>query len=1769
MQFKNQYPIVTPILTTNTTKKMKYPYPCPSPLRRGFLQLLLLAILIVVSFSMAFAQCTGCTSTITTNTSAVTIATGQVVCINYAGTFTKAIIMTGGTLCIGPATTVSTAVTIPTGAAMSIYGSYTGSMTQNGGAITTYSGGTFHPSSYTVNGGSLTINSGGTAILGTPTFPSGYVLTNNGAITIAGFTLNSGATMTLTGTSQTISGSVTNNGTLTIDGPSTISGSFSQNSGAVASFINGVTVTGSVANNGTINLNGAFSVGGAYTSNSSATIKATGTSGCNSVTVGGLISGAGTFNGSGYAMTISPTPACCMSNGATGAPATPTQQPTAIAGSISGNTVNGSFTAPSASIAGYIVLRYVGTVAPGCNPVNNTAYSVGDAIGSCTVAAKVTGGSTGTKNFTDDIPPATTNCGKNVYYRIFSYNGTGACTMFNTTSPLTSSLPIASFTATVTGTATFCAGVGTTLTASAGVSYAWNTTATTQAITASAGGTYTVTVTSDMGCTATASKAVNANAVPNAVITASGAMTFCAPGSVTLTASGGGTYLWSTGASTAAITASSSNTYIVTVTNAAGCKDTAIKVVTVNASPTATTTVSGATTFCTGGSVTLTASGGGTYLWSTGASMTAIAATTSGTYIVTVTNAAGCTDTSIRVVTVNAKPTPTVNSPAICTGATATLTATGGGTYLWNTTATTTSITTSTAGTYTVTVTAANTCTATASGTVTVNALPTPTVNSATICSGASATLTVTGGGTYLWSTAATTSSISTSTAGTYRVTVTTASGCTASASGTVTVNTAPSPTVNSPTICAGATATLTATGGGTYLWSTAATSASITTSTAGTYTVTVTAANTCTATANGVVTVRANPTLSASSNTPACIGTSITLLASASGAASYTYSWSGPAGFTSTSASSSVNNATTTNGGTYNVTVTDNNTCTATASATVIVDASCVDSTTVGANGGGSSDAPCTQILRFDHYNDAVAGAGGQNHTWILKNGNMLTMTITRTAGNFTAVTAPTWSGAAFGQSGYTGLTGKTVLYTPASGYSKVIFSNIQMKDSLGATINNFTLLGLDAESTDNAERDTLVSNGTVWFDYDTITPPGIGSVPSEIGIGTSTLVWTGTGPANARSRLVSTNNPTSFSFSTVAGGLQGFAMGVSNPVQAPSAITICSNSSFNATPTNLPAGTTYTWTAPVVSPAGSITGASAQSTAVAVVGQALINTSGADATATYTVVPSNNCSGLGYTVTITVKPAPTATITTSGPACMGGNITVTATPSAGAPLTYAWSGPSSFTSTSNIYTITSGTAAKAGTYNVTITGSNTCTATSSAAVSFVNCVSVSGSIFDDGTGKGVVNARDTVSSFGQTVYAVIADTNGLVINSGLVAANGSFTVGNILPSTSGMTIRMSTVNPTAGAVVPAASWPANWLGTLGQYGTNNLAGTGVYNNANELIPVKTGTSNITGMMIGFDRLAPPVNQQYTISRPPRHTIKSLTTAAGLGNVTWTDPEDGVDKGSFVVSSVANMHSNILFYDSNANNTLDTNEAVKGYRVINTFNFTRLKIKFEGVSSINAAFAFAYIDSAGKTNPTTHTYTVTWTGGALPVKLEYFTAEKRDEHASLLKWTTVSEINNDRFEIERSDNATEWFKIGEVKGAGNSNDNIDYTLVDDQPLEGANYYRLKQVDMDGHYEYSDVTEVEFGAAQHSTTVMTLYPNPLHTGKPLNIALAGTADGIKLITITDALGQPVYKYEPSNEQGYKIPALNLPSGTYIVNVISQANESFGSKIIIQ
>jgi hypothetical protein len=97
-----------------------------------------------------------------------------------------------------------------------------------------------------------------------------------------------------------------------------------------------------------------------------------------------------------------------------------------------------------------------------------------------------------------------------------------------------------------------------------------------------------------------------------------------------------------------------------------------------------------------------------------------------------------------------------------------------------------------------------------------------------------------------------------------------------------------------------------------------------------------------------------------------------------------------------------------------------------------------------------------------------------------------------------------------------------------------------------------------------------------------------------------------------------------------------------------------------------------------------------------------------------------------------------------------------------------------------------------------------------------------------------------------------------------------------------------------------------------------------------------------------------------------------------------------------------------------------------------------------------------------------------------LPIELLEFSARPNGNQVDV-SWSTASEINNERFEVERSSNAQSFTKIATLAGAGNSNTLLNYTATDLQPLNGVSYYRLKQIDYNGSFEYSEIVPVVFG----------------------------------------------------------------------------------------
>jgi len=365
---------------------------------------------------------------------------------------------------------------------------------------------------------------------------------------------------------------------------------------------------------------------------------------------------------------------------------------------------------------------------------------------------------------------------------------------------------------------------------------------------------------------------VNSDMQPTpSVITAGGATTFCAGGSVVLSSNCGG--IWSNGETTPTIVVTTSGDYFVTTSNSCGSAVSNHFIVTVIQPPVCT--ITGNNFFCAGGSTELcTPPGAASYLWSTGATTNCINVAMAGNYSVTVTDIDGCSSVCRALVTENPPLTCTITGfNFFCAGGSTELcTPPGAASYLWSTGANTNCINVAMAGNYSVTVTYSNGCSSVCSVLVTENPPLTCTITGNNFfCAGGSTELcTPPGAASYLWSTGANTNCINVAMAGNYSVTVTYSNGCSSVCSVLVTENPPLTCTITgSDCICNGQPIQLCAatTNASTFLWSTGETTSCIFVTKAGTYSVTITDMNGCSSVCSKTITSTLAPVITCPAN--------------------------------------------------------------------------------------------------------------------------------------------------------------------------------------------------------------------------------------------------------------------------------------------------------------------------------------------------------------------------------------------------------------------------------------------------------------------------------------------------------------------------------------------------------------------------------------------------------------------------------------------------------------------------------------------------------------------------------------------------------------------------------------------------------------------------------------------------------------------------------------------------------------------------------------
>lgn len=181
-----------------------------------------------------------------------------------------------------------------------------------------------------------------------------------------------------------------------------------------------------------------------------------------------------------------------------------------------------------------------------------------------------------------------------------------------------------------------------------------------------------------------------------------------------------------------------------------------------------------------------------------------------------------------------------------------------------------------------------------------------------------------------------------------------------------------------------------------------------------------------------------------------------------------------------------------------------------------------------------------------------------------------------------------------------------------------------------------------------------------------------------------------------------------------------------------------------------------------------------------------------------------------------------------------------------------------------------------------------------------------------------------------------------------------------------------------------------------------------------------------------------------------------------------------------------------------------------------------------------------------------------TTTNAVLPIELLEFTAVKVDnEKVVKLNWVTTSEIDNDFFIVEQSTDAQNWQELGKVDGNGTISTISTYEFIDDNPSLGkTNYYRLKQVDLDGTFGYSAIRSVDITTLDKFE--ISIYPNPILAGSELKIYSLSEVETINLYT---TWGQRI-------EMTNSIIPENVVQGIYVLEVVLKSGRKELSKLIV-
>ena len=266
---------------------------------------------------------------------------------------------------------------------------------------------------------------------------------------------------------------------------------------------------------------------------------------------------------------------------------------------------------------------------------------------------------------------------------------------------------------------------------------------------------------------------------------------------------------------------------------------------------------------------------------------------------------------------------------------------------------------------------------------------------------------------------------------------------------------------------------------------------------------------------------------------------------------------------------------------------------------------------------------------------------------------------------------------------------------------------------------------------------------------------------------------------------------------------------------------------------------------------------------------------------------------------------------------------------------------------------------------------------------------------------------------------------------------------------------------------------------------------------------------------------------------------------------------------GGNIIVAVFSTPSGLYIFDSNGNqlNYFSTVTGLRGAFQLGNGNY--LVTNASGVHILDQnTGALLGTPVAGVGGRSAHEYDLS----IVPVELTSFTVDVVDQNV-VLKWTTATEINNQGFEIERSENNFDFNELGFVPGYGTTTEPKSYSYTDQNVNSGTYYYRLKQIDYDGSFTYSGVVEIEVTMPAKFSLEQN-YPNPFNPSTTIQFSLPAESQ-VKIDVynlVGEKVAEVVNKEFSAGVQKINFEAASLTSGIYFyqINAFDTQGNSYTS-----